>query len=1027
MSRRSRQQLKNSPKSWPATAQHEELQRLVEAEVSRRLSQMALPPGAKPRPLNQDALLAQMQTQQSPEKHGTPMFSPGAPLIPSPGLVNPGGPRGYQFNVGYNIQSQPRSSEETSFSTLRNLAALYDGIQLCEQVWLDTVAKLTLKIKPRAEIIAEQGQSVASSKYNDKIRKYTDFFSYPDRDNGYDLKSWLRAAVRDQLQLDAVAIYVRRNRGGGVYSLELTDGSSIKPLIDARGRRPQPPYPAFQQFLYGVPAGLYTSDEMLYQRETTRTESIYGLSRVERILLRINQALRKENKDLSRFTDGNIPPGILTPPDDGSQWTPEQLMVYQEMWDALLAGNDQARSRIKVIQPGSQITPLQDQDIFVDFDRFLLNVTAACYSMTMADLGFTENVNKSSGDSQENVFYRRAVQPIMDRYATLFTYILRYYFGEQDLIVSWSGFEESEDFNAMAASYALLTERGIVSPTTAAHQMNLPWSGPEIPNFVMTKDGPVFLEDLADPAMRNAANDAKLAGYGMTSKPLDNDAQAANGDETPRESGEKGDALPLGSVEKDNVSTPPGLGANRPEKGNESNNTVSRQLRAKDNASPTTPPSSGNKEHASKAVIRGDDGDDLRPEVITEYTGMMIAFMIKPEIAEQLAVPDGEPAEAMHCTLAYLGDMNDGDIDNAWRERLRILLASFADTAPSLYGKVGGLARFTPSESSDEASPVIALVNCPGLQEWRRSLVETLESAGYHIANDFDYMPHITLAYIDPDAPMPLDDAPALPLAFDEICFAIGEDRYLFPLSEDATPSRSVEDDERNDLPDVFRADHDAWRPPSEEQLSLEAALAQAIKDFIDQAQITTDGVVPPDETEQTQLLESITDLLTDAIHEGRRIATGLEERGLVSAVKNLAGRAVSVVGSIIEQLKEKVQAIIEVVVSGSAVKDADASTKEVKEQLDTWAKEYSAMVAETEIHAAVEEAIVDELGKQGVTEIYWVNDGEPCVICIGNANASPLPPGATWPSGNTTPPAHPRCKCTTRPGKKTAPIGISS
>src|SRR6266567_3182817 len=77
-------------------------------------------------------------------------------------------------------------------------------------------------------------------------------------------------------------------------------------------------------------------------------------------------------------------------------------------------------------------------------------------AMTRADLGFTENVNKSSGESQQNVFYRRAVQPLMDRYATLFTLILRYYFGEQDLVVGWSGFEESEDFNAMAASYVSL-------------------------------------------------------------------------------------------------------------------------------------------------------------------------------------------------------------------------------------------------------------------------------------------------------------------------------------------------------------------------------------------------------------------------------------------------------------------------------------------------------------------------------------------------------------------------------------------
>jgi hypothetical protein len=214
-----------------------DVQHIIRTEFERRFSQvppLALPSasGNTSTSAAQDALQQHMVEQQAPAKQGTPMFAPGAPLAPQPGMVLPDGPRQRQYPVGYNIYSQPRSTEGTSFDTLRNLASLYDGIQLCEQVWLDTVAKLNLVIKPRDEIIAEQGKSAASQKYSDKIRAYSDFFAMPDQGNGYDLKSWLRAAVRDQLQLDAVAIYVRRNRAGGVYSLELTDGATIKPLID---------------------------------------------------------------------------------------------------------------------------------------------------------------------------------------------------------------------------------------------------------------------------------------------------------------------------------------------------------------------------------------------------------------------------------------------------------------------------------------------------------------------------------------------------------------------------------------------------------------------------------------------------------------------------------------------------------------------------------------------------------------------------------------------------------------------------
>jgi replicative DNA helicase Mcm len=49
-------------------------------------------------------------------------------------------------------------------------------------------------------------------------------------------------------------IYVRRN-GKAAWC-----GNTIKPLLDLSGRAPRPPAPAYQQFLYGMPAGDYTLD-----------------------------------------------------------------------------------------------------------------------------------------------------------------------------------------------------------------------------------------------------------------------------------------------------------------------------------------------------------------------------------------------------------------------------------------------------------------------------------------------------------------------------------------------------------------------------------------------------------------------------------------------------------------------------------------------------------------------------------------------------------------------------------------------
>ncbi len=61
------------------------------------------------------------------------LFAPGQPLRGVPGLAGrEGAPRQFAYRPGYNFTLRPRGTEPTTFEQLRSLAALYDGIQLCE-------------------------------------------------------------------------------------------------------------------------------------------------------------------------------------------------------------------------------------------------------------------------------------------------------------------------------------------------------------------------------------------------------------------------------------------------------------------------------------------------------------------------------------------------------------------------------------------------------------------------------------------------------------------------------------------------------------------------------------------------------------------------------------------------------------------------------------------------------------------------------------------------------------------------------
>jgi 2'-5' RNA ligase len=159
----------------------------------------------------------------------------------------------------------------------------------------------------------------------------------------------------------------------------------------------------------------------------------------------------------------------------------------------------------------------------------------------------------------------------------------------------------------------------------------------------------------------------------------------------------------------------------------------------------------------------------------------MLGFWLDSDTAQRLALPGGEDPSELHITLCYLGKVDEfeGDI-----EHLKEVVRMFAASYPPLRGNVGGIGRFTPSDSSDNLSPVIALVNMPGLQERRQKLAKILDTIGANVANDFDYLPHCTLAYIDADAPMPISNIEALSLRFDTLWLCIGDERISYKLGE---------------------------------------------------------------------------------------------------------------------------------------------------------------------------------------------------------------------------------------------------
>jgi hypothetical protein len=361
-------------------------------------------------------------------------FGPSNPLAPAP--IDPlrpdtqrPEPRLTEYPVAWNLPGN--SDRLTPWSTLRAAASSVDIMRRCISIRKEQLQGLEWAIglddaavqgivaagdgsQGRTDVEADLRRSLLP-----EIKRLTEFWCNPWKANGLSFEQWVNGIMEDHLVLDAVAIYPRMTYGGDVSAFELIDATTIKLLIDYRGARPLPPYPAFQQVLYGFPRGEFSSaarletdedgnvvelvepgipaDQLWYFREEYRSFTPYGYSAVEQSLISARLYLKRQGWMLAEYDDGSTPLTWLVPDSsDGSMAEKLTFRTRRQWEDSLndeLAGQTRARHRMKVAPPG--MNPVQmagvDERYKPDYDMHLIKMLAGHFGVTSSGLGFSES------------------------------------------------------------------------------------------------------------------------------------------------------------------------------------------------------------------------------------------------------------------------------------------------------------------------------------------------------------------------------------------------------------------------------------------------------------------------------------------------------------------------------------------------------------------------------------------------------------------------------------------------------------
>jgi len=473
-------------------------------------------------------------------------FAPAPPIQPVPVDQPPLGgnfpdPRWWQYRVGWNLPTPPGTEglKLASFDQLRTLASKYSVARAAIEIRIEEIRALEWDVTLTTDAAkAYQGDRVALRDFGERKAKAKRFFRRPDPDF-WNFDTFLNAFLEEIFVYDALSLIFRPKYGaqfgmGGrgllgsdLDSLNLVSGPTIRPLIDLHGGTPRPPFPAFQQYLYGVPrsdymtiatgadieeSGLagaevnsFNADIMMYAPYWRTRESPYGFPPVERALLPIVSGLQKQEFQLDYFTEGSVPSVYISPGDPNI--TPTQIGELQNALNAI-AGDPAYHLKVIVLPPGSKVDPQRPVDLSDSFDYLIMNQVCMAFDVQPQELGIVPDVGatatgpsasgiKFAGQEKRSIKSRTSAKPLLKWIADIFNYVLQDICQQPDMQFQFEGLADEEDEQVTTSLGIEQLQNGVASIDEIRERLDLPpWGMKETSEpIVITQNGPIAFSD----------------------------------------------------------------------------------------------------------------------------------------------------------------------------------------------------------------------------------------------------------------------------------------------------------------------------------------------------------------------------------------------------------------------------------------------------------------------------------------------------------------------------------------------------
>ena len=242
--------------------------------------------------------------------------------------------------------------------------------------------------------------------YEEVIQKVKTFLEQPNSMGQTFWEVW-GMFMDDVLDLDAGVIFKGRNGAGELVEIYAYDGSKFLFKIEEHGL-----IEGFYQYSFRYPENqpkFFERKDIVYGKIGVNTDNYpYGWSPLQSIQQVVELMIQSDRYNKDFFKNNATPDGIVSIPMEQ-----ESLERFKFAWEQQVKGKPH-----KLIFHNSEanFTPLatSNKDMeWLEGQKWYFHVIFAAYGLSPQEVGFYENSNRSTGESQERVSVKNAIKPYL--------------------------------------------------------------------------------------------------------------------------------------------------------------------------------------------------------------------------------------------------------------------------------------------------------------------------------------------------------------------------------------------------------------------------------------------------------------------------------------------------------------------------------------------------------------------------------------------------------------------------------------